>query len=115
MPTNQQLNEKIDNNEWTFYDKLVYGGLGYGNVCLPTHLFDIILTVIFPPFGLILSKMDFLKEFPYIHWGTLTKVIEGLNEIINCFFLTMCFYIPDFVYALDSLKCCDSGDSICTD
>ena len=93
MPTDKQLNSKIDNNEWTFYDKLVYGGLGYGNVSLPTHLFDIIFTVIFPPFGMILSKMDFLDEFPYIHWETLTKVIEGLIEIINCFFLTMCFYI----------------------
>jgi uncharacterized membrane protein YqaE (UPF0057 family) len=103
--TDDQLYEKIDSNNWTFYDKIVYGGLGYGNVCLPAHLFDIILTVVFPPLGLILSKLDFLDTFPYIHWNTLDKVIDDLLIIIKCFFLTMFFYVPGLIYALNLLKC----------
>jgi len=105
MPSHDDLNKKIDNDEWTLYDKLVYGGLGYGNVCMPTHIFDIIITVIFPPLGIILDKLDFLTGFPYIHWGTLNKLIEGLNEIITCLVLTMCFYVPGLVYALNRLSC----------
>jgi uncharacterized membrane protein YqaE (UPF0057 family) len=100
-----QLYEQIDNNNWSFYDKLVYGGLGYGNVCLPAHLFDIIFTVIFPPFGLILSRLDFANTFPYIHWNTLSKVIDDMGLIVKCFLLTMFFYVPGLIYALNSLKC----------
>jgi uncharacterized membrane protein YqaE (UPF0057 family) len=103
--TDDQLYEKIDNNNWSFYDKLVYGGLGYGNICLPAHLFDIIFTVIFPPLGLILSRLDFSNTFPYIHWNTLTKVINDIGIIMKCFFLTMFFYVPGLIYALNSLKC----------
>ncbi len=103
--TDKQLYKKIEQDEWTFYDKLIYGGLGYGNICLPTHFFDVIMTVIFPPLGMILSKMDFLDYFPYINWATLDRVIDGINEIINCFFLTMCFYVPGLIYALNSLVC----------
>jgi uncharacterized membrane protein YqaE (UPF0057 family) len=105
MATDKNLFDKIDGDEWTFYDKLVYGGLGYGNVCLPTHFFNIICSVIFPPLGVLIDKLDFLDNFPYIHWGTFKKVIEGINEIINCFFLTMCFYVPGLIYALNSLSC----------
>jgi uncharacterized membrane protein YqaE (UPF0057 family) len=100
-----QLYEQIDNDEWTFYDKIVYGGLGYGNICLPSHLFDVIFTVIFPPLGLILSKLDFQSSFPYIHWGTLDVVMENIGSIIKCFLLTMCFYVPGLIYALNLLKC----------
>lgn len=105
MTSHDKLEKKIENDDWTFYDKIVYGGLGYGNVCLPTHLFDIILTVIFPPLGILFSKLDFLKTFPYIHWGTLEKVVAGLGEIVTCLFLTMFFYVPGLVYALNSLSC----------
>ena len=105
MPSDDKLYGKIDDDNWTFYDKIVYGGLGYGNVCLPTHLFDIIITVIFPPLGIIFSKLDFLDTFPWIHWGTLDLVISGISEIVSCFFLTMLFYIPGLIYALNTLSC----------
>lgn len=103
--TDDELYEQIDNDNWSFYDKIVYGGLGYGNICLPSHLFDIIVTVIFPPFGLILSKLDFKNTFPYIHWGTFDTVMENISSIVKCFLLTMCFYVPGLVYALNLLKC----------
>jgi uncharacterized membrane protein YqaE (UPF0057 family) len=103
--TDDQLYEKIDIDNWTFFDKVMYGGLGYGNVCLPAHLFDIILTVIFPPLGLILSRLDFQDNFPYIHWNTLDKIIEDISIIIKCFLLTMFFYVPGLIYALNLLKC----------
>jgi uncharacterized membrane protein YqaE (UPF0057 family) len=109
MGKNDEIDDKIytkiDNDNWTFYDKIVYGGLGYGNICLPSHLFDIIITVIFPPFGLILSKLDFKSSFPYIHWKTFDLVMENLSSIVKCFLLTMCFYVPGLIYALNLLKC----------
>jgi len=98
---------KILADNWTFYDKLVYGGLGYGSLCLPTHLFDVIFTVIFPPLGYIIKHLDFLDEFPYVHWGTLAKIIEHLDELITSIILTAFFYIPGLIYTLDKIKCSD--------
>jgi len=103
--TDDQLYEKIDNNDWTFFDKVMYGGLGYGNVCLPSHLFEIILTVVFPPLGLILSRLDLSDTFPYVHWDTLSKIMDDLGIIVKCFLLTMFFYIPGLIYALNMLRC----------
>lgn len=98
---------KILADNWTFFDKLVYGGLGYGSVCLPTHLFDVIFTVIFPPLGLIIKHLDFLDHFPYIHWGTLARIIDHLDELIMSIILTALFYIPGLIYTLDKIKCED--------
>lgn len=98
---------KILADDWTFYDKLVYGGLGYGSVCLPTHIFDVIFTVIFPPLGLIIKHLDFLDYFPYVHWGTLAKIIDHLDELIMSVILTALFYIPGLIYTLDKIKCED--------
>ena len=27
--------ERIENDEWTLYDQILYGGLGYGHFCVP--------------------------------------------------------------------------------
>ena len=103
MPDSNE--SKILDDDWTFYDKVVYGGLGYGNLCLPTHIFDIIFTVIFPPLGIIIKNLDFLDHFPYIHWGTLMKLIDKLDELINSIILTALFYVPGLIYTLNKIKC----------
>lgn len=101
------LEKKILEDDWTFYDKLVYGGLGYGSLCLPTHVFDVVLTVIFPPLGLLIKNLDFLDYFPYIHWGTLAKIIDHLDELVNSIILTALFYVPGLIYSLNKIKCED--------
>ena len=39
--TNINANE-INLKKWTLFDKVMYGGLGYGAFCLPTNFFKII-------------------------------------------------------------------------
>ena len=75
---------RIDANNWTLFDRLMYGGLGYGAFCLPTNFFKIIFTVIFPPLGEILNVVsDFISdEFPYITWKTLKAVMNNMERII---------------------------------
>ena len=60
-----ELEQRIDDNEYTLFDKFLYGGFGYGYFCLPTNIFRVILTVIFPPLGVILKYLD--DEFPYVN------------------------------------------------
>lgn len=94
-----ELEKKIDADEYTLYDQIIYGGLGYGKYCLPTNLLRVIFTVIFPPIGVIMKYMD--NDFPYIN---LNKLLNGLGDIMYCFLLTMLFYIPGLIYALSSLN-----------
>lgn len=99
MSYRDELEVKIDNYDYGFYDRIMYGGLGYGTFCLPTNLFRIIFTVIFPPLGVM---FDYLKEeFPYVDFK---KLIENLNEIIYVFILTAMFYIPGLIYALMTIN-----------
>ena len=82
-------NEKrIDNNEWTFFDKLMYGGLGYGNFCLPTHLFRVLLTIIFPPLGIVIKHIKLIDVFPWVDIGDL---ISNIGELIKSLILTSFF------------------------
>lgn len=99
MSYRDELEIKIDNYNYGFYDRIMYGGLGYGTFCLPTNLFRIIFTVIFPPLGVIFDYL--IGEFPYVN---LKKLIENLNEIIYVFILTAMFYIPGLIYALTLIK-----------
>ena len=32
-----KLEKKIDDDEYTLFDKIMYGGLGYGYFCLPSN------------------------------------------------------------------------------
>ena len=98
---------RIDANNWTLLDRLMYGGLGYGAFCLPTNFFKIIFTVIFPPLGEILNVVsDFISdEFPYITWKTLKAVMNNMERIIYSFILTSMFYVPGLIYSLGNITC----------
>ena len=51
------IKKKIDAGEWTFVDKILKGGFGYGKFCIPDELPQVVLAVIFPPlsiFGIII-------------------------------------------------------------
>jgi uncharacterized membrane protein YqaE (UPF0057 family) len=96
---------RIDDDEWTFFDKIMYGGIGYGNICLPTHLFRVIITILFPPLGIVIKYIKITDDFP---WFSLGDLIMNIGELIKSLMLTAFFYIPGLIYSLNQLKCSDS-------
>ena len=88
------IKQKIDSGDYTFIDKVIYGGFGYGKVCIPDELPQIILAVIFPPLSIIWNWYVGL----YSIWQTISK-------FIICLLLTMFFYIPGLIYAFNDLAC----------
>ena len=98
---------RIDASEWTLFDKLMYGGLGYGSFCLPTNFFKIVFSVIFPPLGEILNIIEdaIIDEFPYVTWGTIKRLFNNLDTIIYSFILTSMFYVPGLIYTLGNITC----------
>lgn len=110
MSTNTQ-EKKIDDMEWTLFDRFLYGGLGHGYFCLPTNLIRIILTVIFPPIATILKYLTLSSTFPYITAETLWNLFYNINDIIYSFILTALFYIPGLIYGLSNLKCAETSGS----
>lgn len=98
--------KRIDDDDWTIFDKVLYGGIGYGNICLPTHLFRVILTVLFPPLGIVLKHVKILDDFPWIDIGS---IVMNMGELVKSLMLTAFFYVPGLIYSLNQLKCADGG------
>lgn len=98
----------IDLNKWTLYDKIMYGGLGYGSFCLPNDFFKIIITIFFPPLGEIMNIIgnDITYGIPYINWQVIKNLFTytNINRIIYSFILTTLFYIPGLVYTLRNIS-----------
>jgi len=98
--------------QWTLFDKVMYGGLGYGAFCLPTNFFKIIIAVIFPPLGEIVNIVSnyISPDIPYLNWTVFFNLIkiENLNKIIYSFVLTTLFYIPGLVYTLSNISKTDN-------
>lgn len=101
------LENKIKAGDWTLFDKVMYGGLGFGSVALPTNLFKVLFTVIFPPLGEIINIVgDYvIDQFPYITYDSLKAIVNNLNRIIYSFILTSMFYIPGLIYTLSNITC----------
>ena len=97
----------IDIREWTLFDKLMYGGLGYGAFCFPTDFFKVIIAILFPPLGEVLNILDdtITSEFPYVSWECMKKLCqyENLKRLVYSFVLTALFYIPGLVYTLTGI------------
>ena len=99
-------------NKWSLFDKVMYGGLGYGAFCLPSNFFKIIIAIIFPPLGEIVNiigdTVDY--EFPYINWNVIKQLViyENLNSIVYSFLFTTLFYIPGLVYTLRNIADADN-------
>ena len=98
---------KIYNDNYALFDRILYGGIGYGTIIIPLNFFKIIFTLIFPPIGEILSIIgdELLNNFPYITWDTLKTLfdINNLNRIIYSLILTSMFYIPGLIYTLSKI------------
>ena len=99
-------------DEYTIFQRIMYGGIGYGVIVIPTNFFKVIFTLIFPPIGEILNIIGdaILDEFPYITWDTLKLLFElkNLNRIIYSLILTSMFYVPGLVYTLAKLTASSS-------
>jgi len=102
------MENKILSDDYSFFNKIMYGGLGHGVITIPTHFLRVITTMIFPPFGEILSIISdhVLSDFPYITWDAIKELLsyENLNRIIYSFVLTSLLYIPGLLYTLSRLK-----------
>jgi uncharacterized membrane protein YqaE (UPF0057 family) len=98
----------IDPSQWSLYDKVMYGGLGYGSFCLPTKFFNIIIAIIFPPLGelinIIGSKIS--DTIPFFSWNILKTLYEKDNmiKIVYSLLLTSLFYIPGLIYTLSNIS-----------
>lgn len=101
------VENKIFSDKYDLFDRALYGGIGHGVITIPTHIFKIIFTIIFPPIGEILNIVEnyLLEQFPYITWNTLKMLLEfkNINRIIYSFLLTSLFYIPGLIYTLSQL------------
>ena len=101
------VENKIYSNNYDLFDRSLYGGIGHGIVVIPTNIFKILFTVIFPPLGEILEIVSdyLLDEFPDITWDTIKELFkfENLNKIIYSFILTSLFYVPGLVLTLAHL------------
>ena len=78
--------DAIDFSEQTLFDKIMYGGLGYGTICIPKDLPDYLYMIAFPPL------------YAFIHQKR--KNFEDIQKIIVCFLLTCCMYFPGLIYAM---------------
>jgi uncharacterized membrane protein YqaE (UPF0057 family) len=94
------LEVKIDEDNFTLWDRFLYGGLGYSMIVLPTNLFRIVATVLFPPLGVVMQYI--VNDFPYIDFENL---ILNLDDVIYVLILTTFFYIPGLIYSLSLIKC----------
>jgi uncharacterized membrane protein YqaE (UPF0057 family) len=100
----------IQRDNYTLFQRILYGGVSHGVVIIPTHFFKILITLLFPPIGeifnIITSVPEFIADkFPWITWNAIVNLVkfENLNLIIYSFILTSMFYIPGLIYVLAEL------------
>ena len=74
------------------FDKLMYGGFGFGPICFPVYIPRLIIAVIFPPLAVFLEEM--------------AKGFQDISRIIINIILTSLFYFPGLIHALTiNIKC----------
>ena len=90
-----------DNWNVMIRDSILYGGVSSGALVLPTHVFKILFTLIFPPLGEIMNCVSayLVDNFPYITWDAIKQIFdyENLTRIIYAYVLTSMFYIPGLI------------------
>jgi uncharacterized membrane protein YqaE (UPF0057 family) len=103
----QKAANQINADQWTLFDKIMYGGLGYGSFCLPTDFYKVIISIIFPPLGELINIIEdtISNEFPYFSWDTLVMLFSynAITHLVYSLVLTTLFYIPGLVYTLTNI------------
>ena len=102
--SNQEILDKIDNGEYTLYDKFLYGGLGYGHLCLNKNGLRVILSIIFPPIAIILKHLQLKENYPYITKEGLINLYNNLGDVMYSVLLTFLFWVPGVVYSFQQFK-----------
>jgi hypothetical protein len=100
----------IQSDNYTLFQRILYGGVSHGVVVIPTHFFKILITLLFPPIGEIFSALTSVPEFiadsfPWITWDAIMNLVkfDTINRIVYSFILTSMFYIPGLIYVLANL------------
>jgi len=100
--SHEKIKQRISDGEYSLFDKIMYGGLGYGYLCIPSDVFKWIFTGIFPPIGIFIHYFGKLSSsFPYITSQNLKNIIYHIDEFIIAFLGTMLFYIPGLMYVIN--------------
>ena len=76
----------VKENNKSITDALIDGGLGYGKICIPSKIVDLISIIVFPPLYVFIYQLK-------------TKKYDMVQVITNLI-LTTCFYFPGFIHAL---------------
>ena len=101
------MSNNIKPEQWTLFDKVMYGGLSYGAFCLPTDFFKVIVAIIFPPLGEVINIVEdtVSDSFPWITWDSLKALFtnNSIKIIVYSFLLTTLFYVPGLVYTLTNI------------
>ena len=103
--TNSIDTSKLTAADWTLFDKVLYGGFGYSEFCLPDNLLLISLAVIYPPLGMIsfLIKGTISHSFPYLTANTFINLFKNMSLIVYSIIYTMFLYIPGLIYTIQTI------------
>ena len=97
----------INADQWTLFDKIQYGGLGYGVFSLPSNFFNLIIAICFPPLGQVINIIgDQISDMPpFITLDAIKTLLQpdSISKIIYSFILTALFYIPGLIYVLGNI------------
>ena len=98
------INKRIDEGEFSLYDKFLYGGIGYGYICLPKNFMRVLISLIFPPFAIVIKHLKLKDTFPYITKSGLINLLNNLSDVMYSVILTFCFWVPGVIYSFQQLK-----------
>ena len=108
------VENRIYGDKYDIFDRALYGGIGHGIMIIPTHMFKVIWSIIYPPIGHIIDIVEdyVLNEFPYITWDTIYQLLrfDNINKIVYSYVLTSLFYVPGLVYTLANLTIKPTGE-----
>ena len=78
-----------------YLESILNGGIGYGKLCIPKWIVDLLLIVLFPPLYVIIYQLK--------------QPVFDIKPIIANIILTSCFYFPGFIHAVNiKSKICGS-------
>jgi uncharacterized membrane protein YqaE (UPF0057 family) len=98
--------DNLTADDWTLFDKMLYGGFGYSEFCMPSNILIIALTVIYPPLGMIafLVHKTFTPYFPFITARTFINLFTHFELVVKSIIYTMLLYIPGIIFTFSNMN-----------
>jgi uncharacterized membrane protein YqaE (UPF0057 family) len=72
------------------YYTILEGNMIKESLCIPKRIIHIIITILFPPLGMLYTQ--FKRKF------------DAPGKILLSLILTTCFYLPGLIYGLNNLN-----------